>query len=89
MKLRPLVFLALLLTALVAGCATDATTAEKAAKEKDEYVTVVTTGSNIPKRVKKSDIVNGTVAKGTLADSVDKDEFARAQRPSSGTPSGK
>ena len=51
-----------MLTALVVGCATDATTAEKAAKEKDEYVTVVTTGSNIPKRVKKSDIINGTVA---------------------------
>ena len=89
MKLRPLVFLALLVTALVAGCATDATTAEKAAKEKDEYVTVVTTGSNIPKRVKKSDIINGTVAKDTLAESVDKDEFARAQRSSGGTPSGK
>lgn len=63
------------------GCASDPASAAKAKADKDEYVTVMTTGSNIPVRIKKSDLEKGQVAKGTLADSVDKDEFNRNLRP--------
>ena len=63
------------------GCASDPATAAKAKADKDEYVTVMTTGSNIPVRIKKSDLEKGQVAKGTVADTIDKDEFSRNLRP--------
>ena len=81
MKLRPLALLSLLLTALVAGCATDATTAAKAAKEKDEYVTVVTTGSNIPKKNKNTN----PQADGIRVHS--REDFERIQSMGNGVPS--
>ncbi len=64
---------------MLAGCGTPTKTAEKPAEE--EYILVPTTGSNIPKRVKKSDIVKGTVAKDSDTQIVDKDTFAKQMRP--------
>ena len=74
---------------LLAGCASDPATAAKAKADKDEYVTVMTTGSNIPVRIKKSDLEKGKVAKGTVADQVDKDEFNRNLRPGRAIDGGK
>lgn len=70
------------------GCASEPKTAAAGA-EKEEYVTVMTTGSNIPVRIKKSDIAAGKVPKGVIADSVDKDEFNRNLRPGRAVESGR
>lgn len=63
---------------VLAGCNSPTKTAEKAAD--DEYVMVPVTGSNIPKRVKKSDIVKGEVARETDTQVVNKDDFAKQMR---------
>ncbi len=63
----------------LAGCGTPTKTAEKPAE--DEYILVPTTGSNIPKRVKKSDLVKGTVAKDVDTQQISKDDFAKSLRP--------
>ncbi len=63
----------------LAGCGTPTNTAGKPAEE--EYILVPTTGSNIPKRVKKSDIVKGTVAKDVDAQQINKEDFAKSLRP--------
>ncbi|MBI3885236.1 MAG: hypothetical protein HY302_05845 [Opitutae bacterium] len=82
-------FSALALAGVFSGCASDPKTAEARKAEKDEYVTVMTTGSNIPVRIKKSDLAEGKVAKGTLADSVSGEEFAKNLRPGRAVDSGK
>jgi hypothetical protein len=64
---------------IFAGCNSPTKTAEKPAEE--EYILVPVTGSNIPKRVKKSDVVNGTVAKDVDTQLMDKDDFAKQMRP--------
>lgn len=83
MKKSPLAVCCLLLTSLLlssTGCTTtDKTAAQKA--EEDEYVTVTVTGSNIPKRVKKSDIVAGKVAKDEQMQIMDPEAFAKNMRP--------
>ena len=38
-------------------------------------------GSNTPKRIKKSDIENGTTPQDVQAQLVDKDQFVKDQRP--------
>ena len=68
-----------------AGCATKTKEAkaegEQAAAE-DEYVYVPSsTGSSLPKKVKKSDIVTGKVTKDGKVVTVDKDDFSRNLRP--------
>ena len=83
MKKSPLAVGCLLLAPLLissTGCATKEKTAAQQAEE-DEYVTVTVTGSNIPKRVRKSDIAAGKVAKDEQMQLMDKDEFARSMRP--------
>jgi PBP1b-binding outer membrane lipoprotein LpoB len=65
---------------LLAGCETPTETAGKKAAE-DEYVTVNVTGTNIPKRVRKSDIEKGTVPKDVQAQLVDKDIFVQQLMP--------
>ena len=67
------------------GCTTKEKTAAQKAEE-DEYVTITVTGSNIPKRVRKSDIAAGKVAKDEQMQLMDKDEFAKSMRP--GVPTG-
>jgi hypothetical protein len=62
----------------LAGCGTPTQTAGKPAE--DEYVLVPTTGSNIPKRVKKSDLVKGTVAKDVNTQQISKEDFAKSLR---------
>ena len=65
------------------GCATKPkeAKAEQAAAE-EEYVYVPSsTGSNLPKKVKKSDIIAGKVTKDGKVTTVDKDEFSRNLRP--------
>jgi|GEM_PF-3703231 len=77
---RPATFVAIGLLAFAAGCSsTDKTEAKKA--EADEYVYVTVTGSNIPKRIKKSDIAAGKVEPEVAAQLVDKEEFAKSLRP--------
>lgn len=61
------------------GCSTPPETAANTAE--DEYITVMVTGSNIPKRVKKSDIANGTVPKDVQAQLVDQDAFSKSLQP--------
>jgi hypothetical protein len=63
----------------LAGCNTPTKTAEKAGA--DDYVSVEVTGSNIPKRVRKSDIEKGTVPKDVQAQVVEKDSFTRQMMP--------
>jgi hypothetical protein len=66
------------------GCATE----QKTAKE-DEYVTLPPkTGSHLPRRVKKSDLLAGKVPDADAAQEVDKDQFKQSIRPGmkSGTP---
>ena len=71
--------LLLIATMLVlAGCNSATKTAEKAAD--DDYIMVPVTGSNIPKRVRKSDLVKGEVAKETDTQVVNKDDFAKQMR---------
>lgn len=89
MKKSPPAVCCLLLTSLLissTGCTTKEKTAAQQAEE-DEYVTVTVTGSNIPKRVRKSDIAAGKVAKDEQMQLMDKDEFARSMRPG-GAPKG-
>ena len=64
---------------ILAGCSSATRTAETKGAE-DEYVYVTATGSNIPKRVKKSDLVNGTVAKDGNTQQINKDDFAKSLR---------
>ena len=81
-NLPPGVRALLLISFLVS--ATGCTTTDKKAAQKgadDEYVTITVTGSNIPKRVKKSDIAAGKVAKDEQMQIMDKDEFAKSLRP--------
>lgn len=83
MKKSPHAVCCLLLTSLLitsTGCTTTEKTAAQMEKE-DEYVTVTVTGSNIPKRVRKSDIAAGKVAKDEQMQVMDKDEFAKSLRP--------
>ena len=63
----------------LAGCGTPTKTADKAAE--DEYIYVSVTGSNVPKRVKKSDLVKGTVQKDVDTQQVSKEDFAKSLRP--------
>ncbi len=70
---------------LLAGCSTKTkeakSEAEQAAAE-EEYVYIPSsTGSNLPKKVKKSDIIAGKVTKDGKVTTVDKDEFSRNLRP--------
>ncbi len=69
----------LLVPVVLAGCGTPQTAEQKTAD--DEYILVHVTGSNVPKRVKKSDLVKGTVAKDVDTQLADKDQFARQMRP--------
>lgn len=75
------------LAALALICLTGCTTKPKEAKAEEaaaeeEYVYVPSsTGSNLPKKVKKSDIVTGKVTKDGKVVTVDKDEFSRNLRP--------
>ena len=64
----------------VAGCSTPATTADK--KSEDEYVYVKVTGSNIPKKVKKSDIAAGTVPKDVDMQLMNPESLQRSLNPS-------
>ena len=62
------------------GCnTTDKTAAQKG--QEDEYVYVTVTGSNIPKKIKKSDIAAGKVPKDVDMQLVDKEGFAKGLRP--------
>jgi hypothetical protein len=64
----------------VTGCSSPpAKTADN--KPEDEYVYVTVTGSNIPKKVKKSDIAAGTVPKDVQMQLMDKEDFARSLHP--------
>lgn len=64
----------------VTGCSSaPAKTADS--KPEDEYVYVTVTGSNIPKKVKKSDIAAGTVPKDVQAQLMDKDALQRQMVP--------
>ena len=65
---------------LTAGCASNPKEAKSDAP-KEEYVTVMTTGSNIPVRIKKSDLEKGTVPKGVLAPGMSSEEFKKMQQP--------
>lgn len=69
----------MMVAGVLAGCGTP-TTAEKKASN-DEYVYVTVTGSNVPKRVRKSDIEKGTVPKELNTQLADKDDFAKQLRP--------
>jgi len=60
----------------LAGCSTPDKTAEN--KVEEEYVYITVTGSNIPKKIKKSDIASGNVPKDVQAVLMDKDEFKKA-----------
>lgn len=64
--------------AVAAGCASQ-TAEERAAKRKaaeEEYVYITVTGSNIPRRIKKSDILEGkALPKDGDGQMVDKDTF--------------
>lgn len=72
--------LLILLLISTTGCATKEKTAAKEATE-DEYVYVTVTGSNIPKKIRKSDIAAGKVAKDEQMQLMDKEEFAKSMRP--------
>jgi len=81
----PRLLLLAILAFVITGCATKTKEAkaegEQAAAE-DEYVYVPSaTGSNLPKKVKKSDIVSGKITKDGKVVTVDKDEFSRNLRP--------
>lgn len=67
--------------ALAGGCNIKDKTAAQLAAEKDEYVYVTVTGSNIPKRIKKSDIAAGKVPQDVMAQLMDKEEFAKNIHP--------
>ena len=83
MKILPariLSLLALLACVALTSCSTPAKTADNKDKE-DEYVYVTVTGSNIPKKIKKSDIAAGKVPQDVQAQLVDKDQFEKSLRP--------
>jgi hypothetical protein len=63
----------------VTGCSAPATTADN--KTEDEYVYVKVTGSNIPKKVKKSDIAAGTVPKDTDMQLMNPESLQRSLHP--------
>jgi len=69
----------LVIPLLLAGCATEPKAAGNAPAE--EYVYVTVTGSNIPKRIKKSDLEKGSVPKDGDMQVVDKDSFQKSLRP--------
>ena len=76
--------LSLSFAAVLTGCATKTkeAKAEQSGQQEEEYVYVPSsTGSNLPKKVKKSDVVAGKVSKDGQTQTVDKDEFARNLRP--------
>lgn len=82
---NPRLLLLATLAALLTGCTTKTKEAkaegEQAAVE-EEYVYVPSaTGSNLPKKIRKSDIVSGKVTKDGQVVTVDKDEFSRNLRP--------
>lgn len=82
MKLSPRFLLSLqtaLLLGALAGCSSPEKTAAK--NDDDEYVTVTVTGSNIPKRIKKSDIAKGNIPKDVQMELMDKDQFAKSTQP--------
>lgn len=64
----------------VAGCSTPAEQAAKKAAD-DEYVYVTVTGSNIPKKIKKSDIASGNIPPEVQAQLMDKESFSKGLRP--------
>jgi hypothetical protein len=72
------------LLAAGAGCASQ-TAEERAAKRKaaeEEYVYITVTGSNIPRRIKKSDILEGkALPKDGDGQMVDKDTFFKTLGP--------
>jgi len=71
------------LSLLAAGCATQSAE-ERAAKRRaaeEEYVYITVTGSNIPKRIKKSDILKDTLPKDGDAQMVDKEQFLKSLGP--------
>lgn len=80
---RLLLFATLVL--LITGCASKTKEAKAEGEQavaEDEYVYVPSsTGSNLPKKVKKSDVVSGKVTKDGKVVTVDKDEFSRNLRP--------
>ncbi|MEI6105961.1 MAG: hypothetical protein WCR49_03010 [Opitutae bacterium] len=63
----------------VTGCSAPATTADK--KTEDEYIYVKVTGSNIPKKIKKSDIAAGKLPKDVDMQLMDKDALQRQMVP--------
>lgn len=80
--LRFFLGLALLGGLLGAGCSTPPKTAN--ANTDDEYVTLPPrTGSNMPRRVKKADLLAGKVPDADLTGvaGVDKDQFANSIHP--------
>ena len=82
MKLSPRFLLSLqaaVFLGALAGCSSPEKTAAK--NDDDEYVTVTVTGSNIPKRIKKSDIAEGNIPKDLQMQLMDKDQFAKASQP--------
>lgn len=80
-------FLTLLATLILGGCTTPPkpeakTSAAKATAADDEYVYLPpATGSHVQRKVKKSDLLNGTVPNDDAATAVDKDQFARGISP--------
>lgn len=74
-----LLMLLTILPAAFTGCKTTDQTA--GTKGEDEYVYVTVTGSNIPKRIKKSDIAAGKVPKDEQMQVIDKEDFARGMHP--------
>ena len=77
---RILALIALLACTGLTACSTPAKTAENKDKE-EEYVYVTVTGSNIPKKIKKSDIAAGKVPADVQAQLVDKEQFEKSLRP--------
>ena len=61
------------------GCSAPTATADK--KTDDEYVYVKVTGSNIPKKVKKSDIAAGTVPKDVDMQLMNPESLQRSLHP--------
>ncbi len=81
MKLRTSLIALLLLSVFAFdGCATQTKTASKDGD--DEYVTLPPkTGSHLPRRVKKSDLLAGKVTDADAAQEVNKEQFAQGIRP--------
>ena len=74
-------FLTLLAAFLLDGCTTPPKPQAKAAAD-DEYVYLPpATGSHVQRKVKKSDLLNGTVPNDDAAQTMDKDQFARGISP--------